>query len=253
MAERPVRRALVLIPTYNERDNLPLAVAGTLAHEGVSVLVLDDGSPDGTGEVAEALAAAHPGRVQVMHRTGPRGLGRAYIDGMRAALRTDAEVVCQMDADLSHDPRFLPDLIAAAETHDLVLGSRYLKGISVVNWPLRRILLSLFANAYVRAITRLPVRDCTAGYRCFRRGLLERLPLDRVASEGYAFQVEMLVLAREAGARITEVPIIFVERREGSSKMSLRVMVESLAMPWRLALGGRRRAAQGTASRYNLP
>lgn len=251
MADAPTPRALVLIPTYKERENLPIAVAGALAHDGIRVLVLDDGSPDGTGAVADALAAAHPGRVAVLHRTGPRGLGRAYLDGMRAALETDADVVCQMDADLSHDPQYLPALLAASATHDLVIGSRYMRGVSVVNWPLRRILLSMSANSYVRFVLRLTVRDCTAGFRCFRRALLARLPLDRVTSEGYAFQVEMLALAHAAGARIAEVPIIFVERREGASKMSARVMLESLVMPWRLLLRRATGRLRPAASGYN--
>lgn len=251
MADALAPRALVLIPTYNERENLPLAVAGVLAVDGVRVLVLDDGSPDGTGAVADALAAAHPGRVAVLHRTGPRGLGRAYLDGMRAALDTDADVVCQMDADLSHDPQYLPALLAASATHDLVIGSRYLRGVSVVNWPLRRILLSLCANAYVRAILGFAVHDCTAGFRCYRRELIARLPLNRVTSEGYAFQVEVLELSRAAGARMAEVPIIFVERRDGASKMSARVMLESLVMPWRLLLRRATGRLLPAASGYN--
>ena len=229
-------RALVLLPTYNERENLPVIARLLLAYPNVRVLVIDDGSPDGTGALADELAAASGGRLKVMHRTGRRGLGRSYVDGMRAALETDAELVFQMDADLSHDPRYVPDMIAAAASHDLVIGSRYLQGVSVVNWPLRRLILSTFANWYVRRITGLQVRDCTAGFRCWRRETIAKLPLDRITSDGYSFQVETLFLAFAAGCRVGEVPIIFVERREGASKISGGVIRESFFTPWRLVV-----------------
>ena len=232
--------ALVVVPTYNERENLPLVVAGILAHEGFRILIVDDGSPDGTGAVADSLAATHPDRIEVMHRTGLRGLGRSYVDGLRHALKTDAELIFQMDADLSHNPEYLPDLAAGAGAYDVVIGSRYLNGVSVVNWPLRRIFLSTFANRYIRFVTRLTPTDCTSGFRCWRREALARIPLDRVASAGYAFLVEMLYRAAENGSKIGEVPIIFVERRQGQSKVSRAVLLESLATPWRLRL--RRRA-----------
>jgi dolichol-phosphate mannosyltransferase len=229
--------ALVLIPTDNERENLPLVVERVLAHEEASVLVIDDGSPDGTGAVADALAAAHPERVGVLHRSGRRGLGRSYLDGMRAALAMpDVDVVCQMDADLSHDPMYLPQLFAAAARRGIAIGSRYLHGVSVVNWPLRRILLSTFANGYVRTVTGMRVRDCTAGFRCWRRDVLERLPLDAIASDGYSFQVETLFLAVAAGGDVEEIPIVFVERRQGVSKMSGGVVFESMLTPWRLVM-----------------
>jgi dolichol-phosphate mannosyltransferase len=228
--------AVVVVPTYNERDNLPLVVAGVLAHEGFRILVVDDGSPDGTGALADQLAAAHPGRVEVMHRTGPRGLGRSYVDGLRRALQTDAALIFQMDADLSHNPEDLPALADAASEFDVVIGSRYVNGVSVVNWPLHRIFLSTFANRYIKAVTRLSPSDCTSGFRCWRREALARIPLDRVASAGYAFLVEMLYRAAQNGSRIGEVPIIFVERRQGQSKVSRAVLVESLITPWRLRL-----------------
>lgn len=228
--------ALVVVPTYNERDNLPLLVRGILVHEGFRILVVDDGSPDGTGAVADALAAAHPGRIEVMHRSGPRGLGRSYVDGLRHALTTDAELIFQMDADLSHNPEYLPALAAGAAEFDVVIGSRYLNGVSVVNWPLHRIFLSTFANRYIKGVTRLSPSDCTSGFRCWRRGALARIPLDRVASAGYAFLVEMLFRAAQNGSRIGEVPIIFVERRQGQSKVSKAVLLESLVTPWRLRL-----------------
>jgi dolichol-phosphate mannosyltransferase len=229
-------KVLVVVPTYNERDNLPVLVDGVLAHEDFGVLVVDDGSPDGTGAVADALTAAHPGRVDVIHRTGPRGLGRSYVDGLRRALQTDASLIVQMDADLSHNPEYLPALAAAAADHDLVIGSRYLHGVSVVNWPLRRIFLSAFANRYIKAVTRLSPSDCTSGFRCWRREALAKIPLDRVASAGYAFLVEMLYRAAQNGSRIGEVPIIFVERRQGVSKVSKAVLLESLITPWRLRI-----------------
>ncbi len=228
---------LVVVPTYNERDNLPLLVPGVLAHPGFRMLVVDDGSPDGTGQIADSLAQQYPGRIEVMHRTGPRGLGRSYVDGLKRALQTDATLICQMDADLSHNPEYLPSLVAAATAEfDVVIGSRYLNGVSVVNWPLHRIFLSTFANRYIKAVTGLSPSDCTSGFRCWRREALEKLPLDSVVSDGYAFLIEMLHEASRTGARIGEVPIIFVERRQGQSKISSGVLIESLITPWRLAL-----------------
>ena len=234
--------ALVVVPTYNERENLPILARGVLAYPGFRMLVVDDGSPDGTGRVADELAAAYPGRIEVMHRTGKRGLGRSYIDGLRHAVdTTDAELICQMDADLSHNPEHLPALTEATANADVVIGSRYMNGVSVVNWPLHRIFLSTFANRYIRAVTRLSPSDCTSGFRCWRREALARLPLDTMVSDGYAFLVEMLFDATRNGARIGEVPIIFVERRQGQSKLSSNVILESIVMPWRLKLGGGRR------------
>lgn len=233
---------LVVVPTYNERDNLPVLARGVLAYPGFRLLIVDDGSPDGTGEVADGLAVEYPGRVEVMHRTGKRGLGRSYIDGLRHSLAaTDAELICQMDADLSHNPEHLPALTAAASHADVVIGSRYLNGVSVVNWPLHRIFLSTFANRYIRAVTRLSATDCTSGFRCWRREALARLPLDTMVSDGYAFLVEMLYDAAKNGSRIGEVPIIFVERRQGQSKLSSNVIAESVIMPWRLKLRRRHR------------
>src|SRR5918996_5461072 len=228
-------KALVLVPTYNEKDNLPMLAAGLLAHDNLEVLVIDDASPDGTGAIADALAAKHPGRVRVMHRTGARGLGRSYLDGFREAIATDADVVVQMDADLSHDPKFLPPMLdAIANGAELVIGSRYREGGRVENWPVHRMMLSAFANAYIRTVTGLRVRDCTSGYRCWRRTALAQLPLDSIASEGYAFLTEVIFQAAAAGTRIAEVPIVFVERRQGASKLSSSVLVESLRTPWRL-------------------
>lgn len=232
---------LVVVPTYNERENLPVLAAGVLKHEGFRLLVVDDGSPDGTGEIADRLVAEHPGRVEVMHRTGTRGLGRSYVDGLQHAIAEGtADFVCQMDADLSHNPEYLPDLVTAAATHDLVIGSRYLNGVSVVNWPLHRIFLSAFANRYIRLVTSLAASDCTSGFRCWRREALARLPIGSMVSDGYSFLVEMLYEAKQRGLRIGEVPIIFVERRQGQSKLSSGVLMESLMMPWRLVFRGAR-------------
>jgi dolichol-phosphate mannosyltransferase len=226
---------LVVVPTYNERENLPVLAEGVLSRAGYRMLVVDDQSPDGTGAVAEDLASRHPGRVQVMHRTGVRGLGRSYVDALQRAIRMeDVELVVQMDADLSHDPVYLPAMVAAASAHDVVIGSRYLHGVSVVNWPLRRIFLSAFANRYIRAVTGLAPRDCTSGFRCWRRTALARMPLASMTSDGYAFLVEMLFEAHRLGCRIGEVPIIFVERRQGQSKLSTPVLLESVFTPWRL-------------------
>jgi dolichol-phosphate mannosyltransferase len=226
--------ALVIVPTFNERENLPILAKQLMEQAHVSLLVVDDRSPDGTGDVADALARAHPGRIDVLHRTERPGLGRSYVDGIRMALGRPVDVICQMDCDLSHDPRQLPDLLAAIDRADVVIGSRYVPGGRVVNWPLRRRLLSRFANMYIRAVTRLAARDCTGGYRCWRRDALARLPLDRFASDGYSFLVEMLYAASTLGCRVAEVPITFVERRLGASKLTSSVLVESAATPWRL-------------------
>jgi dolichol-phosphate mannosyltransferase len=231
---------LVVMPTYNERANLERVVAGILAHTITKVLIVDDGSPDGTGALADDLAARYPDRVSVMHRTGPRGLGLSYIDGLRHALTTDADAICQMDADLSHDPVYLADMARALEQYDLVIGSRYLNGISVVNWPLHRIILSAFANRYIRTITGLSPKDCTSAYRAWRRDALAKLPFAHARTSGYAFLPEMLVEAARRGCRMGEVPIIFVERQEGYSKVSGSVLLESLWTPWQLVLRGGR-------------
>ncbi|MCX6550275.1 MAG: polyprenol monophosphomannose synthase [Acidobacteria bacterium] len=232
---------LVIVPTYNERENLPVLAAKILDQFPYRILVVDDQSPDGTGAVADTLAAQYPGRLHVLHRTGLRGLGLSYLDGFRWAMQTDADLICQMDADLSHDPRYLPDLVAATATFDLVLGSRYLNGISVMNWPLRRILLSWFANRYVRVITGLTTCDTTSGFRCWRRDALARLDISRFVSRRYAFTVETVFDVARKGGRVGEVPIIFIERRQGASKMSGGVLLESMIMPWRLVLRNRGR------------
>jgi dolichol-phosphate mannosyltransferase len=227
-------RAIVVVPTYNERENLPLLVDGLMQHQDVRVLVVDDQSPDGTGQVAETLAQRFPGRIEVLHRTSRRGFGRSCLDGMQRAVQTPVDLVCQMDADLSHDPADLPRLIRASANADLVIGSRYVPEGRVVNWPIRRRLLSRFANGYIRLVTRVNARDCTSGYRCWRRDVLASLPVDHILSDGYSFLVEMLAGTEERGYRVTEVPITFVERRQGESKLSAAVLLESIITPWRL-------------------
>lgn len=237
---------LVVLPTYNERLNLEKVVEAVTRHDFTRVLIVDDASPDGTGQLADELAQRWPGRIDVLHRAGPRGLGLAYIDGLRRALATDAQAIGQMDADLSHDPAYLPGLVASLATHDMVIGSRYMHGVSVVNWPLHRLVLSAFANRYIRAVTGLSPTDCTSGFRVWRRDALARLPLETARTSGYAFLTEMLYEAGRLGLRIGEVPIVFVERQEGYSKVSQRVLFESLLTPWRLILRGgrcRRRSA----------
>jgi dolichol-phosphate mannosyltransferase len=226
--------ALVIVPTYNERANLPTLTEGLMRQENVRLLIVDDQSPDGTGDVADDLARTYDGRVKVMHRTGERGLGRSYRDGFKVAIQERVDVVCQMDADLSHDPAQLPALIAACRDADLVIGSRYVPDGAILNWPLRRLILSRFANLYVRTVTRLTVHDCTSGYRCWRMAALASLPLERVFSDGYSFLIETLYIAARRGARVAEVPITFVERRQGESKLSGAVVVESVLTPWRI-------------------
>jgi dolichol-phosphate mannosyltransferase len=239
-----VPRALVIVPTYNERENLPLLAAQLMTQANVSLLVVDDNSPDGTGGVADTLARQYPGRLEVMHRTGKRGLGRSYIDGILATLDRPFDVIGQMDADLSHDPRHLPALIAATADADVVIGSRYVPGGKIVNWPRRRRVLSRFANTYIRTITRLSAHDCTSGYRCWRREALARIPVGRLTSDGYSFLVEMLFAAQAARLRFAEVPITFVERRLGASKLSRAVLLESAVTPWRLIGSAKRSPAE---------
>jgi dolichol-phosphate mannosyltransferase len=227
---------LIIIPTYNERDNIERLLERVLAQPfGFDVLVVDDGSPDGTGDAVEAWTRREP-RVHLLRRPGKMGLGSAYRDGFRFALEHGAELIFEMDADFSHDPDALGGFLKAAEDADVVLGSRYLNGVSVVNWPLKRLFLSYFANTYTRWITGLPVRDATGGFKCFRRRALEAVRLDRVRSDGYAFQIEMTYKCWRKGMRVREIPILFVDRSVGVSKMSRDVIWEAAGMVWRLRL-----------------
>jgi dolichol-phosphate mannosyltransferase len=228
-------RALVVVPTYNERENITRLITTVLAQdERLEVLVVDDGSPDGTGEIVEDMAARDP-RVHVLHRPKKMGLGTAYIAGFKWALQHDYAYIFEMDADFSHDPGHLPQFLAAVQESDLVLGSRYRKGkVTVVNWPMTRLILSYTANLYARFVTGLPLDDSTGGFKCFRRSVLEGIDLDAVRSNGYAFQIEMSFRAWQKGFRITEIPIVFVDRTEGQSKMSKRIVREAIWMVWRL-------------------
>lgn len=228
---------MVVVPTYNERDNIERLVADILAQdEGIEVLVVDDDSPDGTGEIVDRMAAGNP-RLHALHRPGKLGLGSAYCDGFRLALDKGAEYIVEMDADFSHDPAMLPVFFEKMKDFDLVIGSRYLNGVSVVNWPLRRLMLSYFANVYTRYITGLKISDCTGGFKCFRRAVMESIDLSRIKSDGYSFQIEMNYRCVENGFRIGEIPIIFVDRHAGSSKMSRKIVREAVFIVWKLKIG----------------
>ena len=228
-------RALVIIPTYNERENLPKIVPQILQQDPrLEVLVVDDNSPDGTGRLAAALAAEDP-RIHVLHRAGKLGLGTAYVAGFRWALEGGYDYVFEMDADFSHDPRHLPTFLAEIADADLVIGSRYLnRRVTVVNWPMSRLMLSYFANVYARRVTGLKLWDSTGGYKCYRRAVLAEIDLDHVRSNGYSFQIEMSFRAWRKGFRIREITITFSDRSEGHSKMSGRIVREAVWMVWRL-------------------
>ncbi len=228
--------ALVIIPTYNERENLVELLGQIFAQNlPTEVLIVDDNSPDGTGVLADEMAAADA-RVHVMHRAGKLGLGSAYVAGFQWALERRYEAVFEMDADFSHNPESLGVFLRELEDADLVLGSRYLHGVTVVNWPLSRLILSYGANVYSRVITGMPFKDLTGGYKCFRRHVLEAIDWSRVRSDGYAFQIEINFKAWRKGFRIKEIPILFVDRRAGASKMSRRIVREAAWMVWRLRL-----------------
>jgi len=230
-------RAVVVVPTYNEADNIGRLIPLILARdERLSVLVVDDSSPDGTGAVVKALPE-FGNRVSILERPQKSGLGAAYIAGFQHVLaNTKADVIFEMDADFSHDPEALDEFLQEIENHDLVLGSRYLPGITLVNWPLRRLLLSVGANIYARLVTGMPIKDSTGGFKCFRRKVLEALPLERIKSDGYSFQIEMNYHCWRRHFRIKEIPIMFVDRQVGISKMSKRIIWEAMWMVWALRL-----------------
>jgi dolichol-phosphate mannosyltransferase len=230
-------KALVVIPTYNEASNLPTLVPQVLAQDPrLEILVVDDNSPDGTGPLADALALTDP-RVHVLHREAKLGLGTAYLTGFRWALDRGYEYVFEMDADFSHDPAHLPEFLKAAANADLVLGSRYLGGkVTVVNWPIGRLMLSYWANVYARWVTGLRIWDLTGGFKCFHRRVLEALDLSQVRSNGYAFQIEMSVRAWRNGFKLAEVPIVFVDRTVGQSKMNRKIVREAIWVVPRLRL-----------------
>ena len=230
-----MERGLVIIPTYNEHENIPRLLPMVLEQdERLDVLIVDDASPDGTGALADEIASSNT-RVHVMHRAGKLGLGTAYLDGFRWGIERKYDWMFEMDADFSHDPAHLPQFIEALADFDLVLGSRYLEGrVTVINWPMTRLLLSYFANGYARVVTGLPVADATGGFKAFHRRVLESVALDKVESEGYAFQIEMSFRAWKKGFRIGEIPIVFVDRTLGESKMSKRIVREAVWKVWKL-------------------
>ena len=235
-------RALVIVPTYNERENITRLIGAILDQDQrLEILVVDDGSPDGTGEIVDALIQHEP-RLHIIKRPRKMGLGTAYIAGFRWALEQGYDYVFEMDADFSHDPAHLPQFLSAIEDADLVLGSRYRNGkVTVVNWPIKRLLLSYFANVYARIVTGLPVWDATGGFKAFRRKVLEAIDLSHVRSNGYAFQIEMSFRAWRKHFKIVEIPIVFVDRTEGQSKMSRSIVREAIWMVWRLRFWALRR------------
>jgi dolichol-phosphate mannosyltransferase len=239
---------LVVVPTYNERENLPPLVQRLLALPvQVDMLVVDDNSPDGTGKIADELAAKHPA-IHVLHRTEKSGLGRAYIAGFKWALEHNYEYVFELDGDFSHNPDDIPMFLEAAREADLVLGSRYLNGIRIINWPLSRLMLSKSAAKYVQCVTGMPFTDPTGGYKCFRRRALQAIDLDAIRSNGYSFQIEMTHKLWRQGMRVVEVPIIFTDRFQGHSKMSGHIVSEAFWMVWRLLFQNKLRRRAGVPS-----
>jgi len=227
-------KALVIIPTYNESENIKNIISEVLKQdEIIEVLVVDDNSPDKTAELVKKMMQSE-NRIKILQRRSKMGLGSAYVAGFRYALANDYDYIIEMDADFSHDPKVLPEMIKAMENNDLVIGSRYLKGVNVVNWPLWRLILSTFASKYVRIITGMPIKDPTGGFKCFRREVLESIELNKILSDGYSFQVEMNYRAWVKKFRIKEIPIIFTDRRVGESKMTMKIIREAVWMVWKL-------------------
>ena len=232
-----IDKSLVIIPTYNERNNIGkvLQTVLDLKIPGLDILVIDDNSPDGTAQVVRELMEKHP-EIQLLQREGKLGLGTAYVAGFKYALERDYQYIFEMDADLSHDPKEIPNFLKAAQEADLVIGSRYLTGVNVINWPLMRLFISVMASKYTRFITGLPIHDCTSGFKCFRRQVLENIPLDEVASNGYSFQIEMNFKAWKRKFKLKEIPIIFYDRTVGSSKMSRKIVYEAAFIVWKLKI-----------------
>jgi dolichol-phosphate mannosyltransferase len=229
-------KILIVVPTYNERENIVLLIPEIKAVlPGAHVLVVDDSSPDGTSAAVKELAESVEG-VFVLDRAAKQGLGRAYISGFKWALERDYELIFEMDADFSHNPTYLPEFIKAAQKNDLVIGSRYIRGVNVVNWPMSRLLLSYFGNLFARIVTGLRVMDCTGGYKCYRRAVLESINLNGIASSGYSFQIELNFFAWKKGFKIKEIPIVFTDRRRGESKMSTNIIKEAMLLVWKLRL-----------------
>lgn len=229
-------KSLIIIPTYNEMENIPRLIPILLErNESIEILIVDDNSPDGTGDYVKKLSEENP-RIHLISRPGKMGLGTAYVEGFKYALNKDFEFIFEMDADFSHDPNEIGNFLIAIKDYDLVIGSRYITGVNVINWPMRRLLLSYFANIYTRVITGLPVHDTTGGYKCFRRKVLESIELDKVKSNGYAFQIEMNFKAWKNNFKVGEIPIIFHDRVKGTSKMSKKIVREAITMVWKLRL-----------------
>jgi len=227
-------KTLIIIPTYNEIDNIEKLLEQVLAKsETIEVLVIDDNSPDGTALRVKFMQSSEP-RIHILERPGKMGLGSAYVTGFKYALERDYDYIMEMDADFSHNPEDIPLLLNAAKKYDLVIGSRYCEGVNIIHWPIKRLLISYFASKYVRTITRMPVKDPTSGFKCFQRKVLENIDLDKILSDGYAFQIEMNFRAWVKGFHIKEIPIVFTERKNGVSKMSRRIVWEAAWMVWRL-------------------
>lgn len=230
------KKPLIIFPTYNEMENIERIIDAVLGQDAsIEVLVVDDNSPDGTGLIVDKLAAANK-RIHILHREKKEGLGRAYIAGFKWAIERNYDFIFEMDADFSHGPEYITDFLKAIEESDLVIGSRYISGVNVINWPMGRLLLSYFANVYTRIITGLPVRDATGGFKCFRRQALEAIPLDSIKSNGYIFQIEVSLRIWKKGMRLKEIPIVFVDRRLGASKMSKKIVREAIWKVWYLRL-----------------
>jgi dolichol-phosphate mannosyltransferase len=230
------KRALIIFPTYNEKENIEKIVHAVLPLDPrIHVLIVDDNSPDGTGDIADRLSSQEP-NVYVLHREQKQGLGKAYIAGFKWAIENEFDYVFEMDADFSHGPEYIRDFLREIKDHDLVIGSRYISGVNVINWPMTRLLLSYYANVYTRIVTGLPLRDATGGFKCFRRKVLEAIDLDDVRSSGYSFQIEMSMRAWKKGFKIKEIPIVFVDRVAGASKMSKKIVREAIWMVWSLRL-----------------
>ncbi len=232
-----MKKTLVIVPTYNERENIEtlLEIVFGLGVPDLSVLIVDDNSPDQTADIIKGLMKKYD-RLHLLEREGKLGLGTAYIAGFRFALKEGFDYIMEMDADLSHNPKDIPRFLEMIEDADLVIGSRYLKGVNVINWPLARLALSLFASQYTRIITGMPISDCTGGFKCFRREVLEQIPLDQVRSNGYGFQIEMNFKAWKRGFVIRELPIIFTDRTVGKSKMSRKIAIEAAFMVWKIKI-----------------
>lgn len=229
-------KSLIIIPTYNEMGNIPRLIPILLErYDSVDILIVDDNSPDGTGDFIKKLSEENS-RIHLISRPGKMGLGTAYVEGFKYALERDYEFIFEMDADFSHDPKEIENFLTAMNEFDLVIGSRYITGVNVINWPMRRLLLSYFANIYTRVITGLPIHDTTGGFKCFRRKVLESIDLDKVKSNGYAFQIEMNFKAWKNNFRVGEIPIIFYDRVKGNSKMSKKIVREAIFMVWKLRL-----------------